>query len=271
MDYLNLKGAQVPKLGLGTWQMSGEDCRSAVRDALELGYRHIDTAQMYGNEDEVGSGLADSKIPRDEVFVTTKVWLGNLEPDALVDSIGASLTRLDTPYADLTLIHWPSDEVPIEESLAALRFLQKEGRTRHIGVSNFTPTLLKQAASVVPIFCNQVEYHPFLGQTELLELVRSLDLMLTAYSPLARGQVNDSKVLRDIGAQHDKSPAQVALRWLVQQDRVAAIPKAETAEHRRANLGIFDFELTDEEMARIHHLDRGRRLIDPDFAPEWGR
>ncbi len=272
MLYLDLGGDRVPALGLGTWQLEGGDARDGVRHALSLGYRHLDTAQAYENEAEVGDGLRASGVDRDDVFLTTKVWLDHLAYGDLIASADASLRRLKVDYVDLLLIHWPSEEVELAETLDALQEVQHAEKTRHIGVSNFTPSLLAEALRLAPgLVCDQVEYHPYLDQRALLEVVREHGLFLTAYSPLARGKVLEDAVIREIADGHGKRPAQVALRWLVQQDRVAAIPKASSAAHRAANLDVFDFALSDEEMARIAGLaQEDGRLIDPAFAPEWG-
>lgn len=264
-----IQGAEVPALGLGTWQLEGDDCVEAVADALELGYRHLDTAQIYGNETDVGRGIARSGLPRDEIWLTTKVWMENAAFDDVLRSTEASLRRLDVDFVDLLLLHWPNEEVPLSETLSAMRRLQEDGVARHLGVSNFPPDLLDEALDEAEIFCNQVEYHPFLGQDEILEICHEWDLLLTAYSPLARGRVTDDATLRSIAEAHGKTPAQVAVRWLLQQEQVAAIPKASSAEHRRSNLDVFDFELSDGEVERIHGLARGQRLVDPEFAPAW--
>ena len=269
MEYVTVNGDDVPALGLGTWQISGPACRRAVRDALAVGYRHIDTAQAYGNEAEVGSGIADADIDRDEVFLTTKVWHRNLAHDAVLRTTDESLQKLGTDYVDLLLIHWPVDDVPLRETLDAMMELRDRGKARHIGVSNFTPSLLERAIDHAPIACNQVEYHPYLGQGSLLKIARTHDLMLTAYSPLARGRVTSDPTLTAIADDHDKTAAQVALRWLVQQDRVSTIPKAASHDHRVANFDIFDFELSDDEMEKVNALERGQRVIDPGFAPDW--
>ena len=269
MEVREIQGHRVPALGFGTFEMEGRSCYDGVREALDLGYRHLDTAQMYGNEEQVGRAIRDSGVPRDEIFLTTKVWYENLAPEAVRRTTEASLRKLAVDTVDLLLIHWPNDRVPLEQTLAAMVELRRQGRTRQVGVSNFTPTLLRQALELAPVFCNQVEYHPFLGQESLVELAREHDLLLTAYSPLARGRVAGDPTLREIGDSHGKTEAQVALRWLVQQPNVAAIPKASTPEHRRANFDIFDFELSAEEMRRIHGLARGQRMIDPSFAPAW--
>lgn len=271
MKYATIQGEPVPALGLGTWQLEGAPCRRAVEHALDLGYRHVDTAQAYQNEEAVGEGIRNAAVDRDQLFLTTKVQYDSLQPDAVRRTTEASLRKLQVEYVDLLLIHWPSEDVPLARTLAAFRALQEEGKTRHIGVSNFTPSLLQEALEHAPIFCNQVEYHPFLGQETLLEMARAHDFMLTAYSPLARGQVLQNHTLREIGEAHGKSPVQVTLRWLIQQAQVAAIPKAASPEHRAGNFDLFDFSLSDDEMDRIFRLDRDERIIDPSFAPTWER
>lgn len=273
MIYKTIQDTYIPALGLGTWQLTGEDCRTGVAHALDLGYRHIDTAQAYENEREVGQGLADASVDRSDIFLTTKVWRTNLAPDAVRTSTEESLRKLGTDYVDLLLIHWPVDDVPLEDTLDAMLQLRDEGKTRQIGVSNFTPSLVQQAvdhvAGEAPIFANQVEYHPFLDQRDLLMLARQHDFTLTAYSPLARGKVLNEEVIQNIAALHGKSAAQVALRWLLQQDKVTAIPKAKSAEHRAANFDVFDFELDEAEMDKISTLAAEERQVDPSFAPAW--
>lgn len=271
MLYIDLDNERVPALGLGTWQLKGDAARTGVVHALDLGYRHIDTAQAYENEAEVGDGLRDADVDRDDVFLTTKIWTGNLRHHDLLRSADDSLRRLKVDYVDLLLLHWPSEEVEMAESLDALQEVQHAGKARHIGVSNYTPSLLREARRLAPgLVCDQVEYHPFLDQSALLEVIREHGMFLTAYSPLARGGVMDDDTLKEIAETHGKSPAQVTLRWLLQQDHVAAIPKASSDKHRTANFDVFDFELSDEEMNRIHGLAReDGRIIDPDFAPDW--
>ncbi len=272
MRYVEVQGERVPALGFGTWQLSGKAAVEAVQHALELGYRHIDTAQMYRNEAQVGQALADSGLDRGEVFLTTKLQPRNLEADRVPRSTRESLERLQTDYVDLLLIHWPAFSASMEATLEAMVDLREEGTVRHIGVSNFTPSLLREALDRAPIFCNQVEYHPYLAQPDLRSLAVERDLMLTAYSPLAKGRVIDDEVLEEIGSRHGKTAAQVSLRWLIQQDHVAAIPRSGDRDHRAANFDIFDFELSEEEMASIDGLDDARRLIDPaDLAPDWER
>ncbi|MDX1710464.1 MAG: aldo/keto reductase [Rhodovibrionaceae bacterium] len=272
MRYVERKGARVPALGFGTWQLKGDECVDMVRFALdEVGYRHIDTAQAYENEDEVGQAIADSDADRDEVFLTTKVWMDRLEPDDMKRSAEESLQRLKTDYVDLLLIHWPNPEVDLDASLRALEELKSAGKARHIGVSNFTVKLLKEAVEEhgADLLCNQVEYHPFMSQTPVLDYLRGADMMLTAYCPIAQGETFGNPVLKRIGQTHDKNEAQVALRWLIEQDGVAAIPRTSNKDHCRQNFEIFDFALSDGEIAEIDGLEKGARLINPSWAPAW--
>ena len=266
---LTVQGVEIPKLGFGTWQITGRDCEVAVRDALELGYRHIDTARAYGNEAQVGQGLHDSGLNRDEVFLTTKLWYTDLRAAGVHDQVERSLRALRTEYLDLLLIHWPSPEIPVAETLGAMLEARDAGRVRHLGVSNFPAALLREALEHAPLICDQVEYHPYLGQPELLALARERDLMLTAYSPLAQGAALRDPLLREIAAAHGRSPGQVVLRWLLDQPQVAAVPKAARHEHRVANLDVFGFELSDMQRGAIAGLERGRRTIDPGWSPDW--
>jgi 2,5-diketo-D-gluconate reductase B len=266
---LDVQGIEIPKLGLGTWQLKGEDCVEAVRDAIELGYRHIDTARAYGNETQVGQGLHDSGRNRDEIFLTTKVWYTDLRAIGVHDQVEQSLRALRTDYIDLLLIHWPNRRVPLAETLAAMLEARDAGRVRHLGVANFPSGLLREALEHAPLICNPVEYHPYLAQPQVLEVVRERRIMATAYSPLAQGAVLRDGTLVEIAEAHDRSPAQVALRWLLDQPHVCAVPKAAAREHRATNLDVFDFELTDEERARIDGLQRGYRTIAPPWAPDW--
>ncbi len=271
MKTIHVNGVSVPALGLGTWQMEGEACRRAVAEGLAMGYRHVDTAQMYGNEAEVGQGIRDSGVPREEIFLTTKVWMDRLHYDDLRASAEESLRKLNVDAVDLLLIHWPNAEVPLAESLRAMQDLQRDGKVKFVGVSNFNVDLLREAVehNGADIVCNQVEYHPFLSQHAVLDYARRHGLFVTAYCPLAKGRAMDDPTLAEIGRKHGKSGAQVALRWLVQQDDVAAIPKAAKPEHARANLDIFDFELDAEDLERIAELPGRERLIDPGWAPRW--
>lgn len=270
MDVVEARGARIPRIGFGTWQLEGTDCQEGVRDALELGYRHLDTARAYGNEREVGRGLADSGVDRDEVFVTTKVWRDDLEPSRLRRSAESSLRDLGLDHVDLLLVHWPHDQVPLERTLEEMERLRDEDRTRHVGVSNFPPPLLRRALELAPVVCDQVELHPFLGQDALLEIAAERELAITAYSPLAGGRVPEDPVLAEIAEQVGGTPAQVALRWLLDRDpRIVVIPKASSHDRRAENLQAFDLSLSREQRARIDVLPKDRRDIDPEFAPDW--
>ncbi len=256
MEYQTIKGEKVPSLGLGTYRLTGEACERAVERGLQVGYRHLDTAQMYCNEAEVGRGIEDSGVDRGEIFLTTKVWPSDFTHDRVISKTRESLKKLGTDYVDLLLMHWPGDGVPLGETLGAMRELQQEGGVLHIGVSNFSPSLVEEATEHAEIFCNQVQYHPYRDQNTLRDQAQKLDYLLTAYTPLSRGGVQDDATLREIGEAHNKTATQVALRWLVQQDKVSAIPKATSEEHLKENLDVFDFELSEEEMDRISSLSR---------------
>jgi len=271
MKHIEVKGARVPALGLGTWQLSGRTCSEAVRQALELGYRHIDTAQMYGNENEVGRAIRESGIARGEIFLTTKLAPGNLTAPLVRRTAEESLKRLGLDHVDLLLIHWPSGEAPLGETLDAMAKLRAQGRTRFIGVSNFNVKLLQAAVEShgADILCNQVEYHPFLSQRAVMGALKGHGMMLTAYAPLGRGQVQRDPALSEIGRKHGKSAAQVALRWLIDQENVAAIPKAASRAHAAANIDIFDFELAAEDRAALDAMRGNLRIVDPGWGPHW--
>jgi 2,5-diketo-D-gluconate reductase B len=270
MIHLDVQGVAVPALGFGTWQLNGEDGRHAIEAALDVGYRHLDTARSYGNEAEVGRALRNSGVPREDVFLTTKVWLDDLRYRAVLRALDESLRALRMDYVDLLLVHWPNEAVELEETLDAFQEARARGKTRLLGVSNFTPALLEQALERVPDLANvQVEYHPFLGQDTLLEVVRKHGLFLTAYSPIARGAVVHEQAIQEIAAVHGRSAIQVTLRWLLQQDRVAAVPRSSDPAHIRANFEVFDFALAEEEMDAISALARGMRMVDPAWAPAW--
>ena len=249
-------GGAMPALGFGTWQLRGSACEHAVRTALDLGYRHIDTAEMYGNEREVGAALTASGVHRQDVFLTTKVWPDHFRAAALKKAAADSLRRLGTDYVDLLLLHWPSSEVPLAETIGALNEVAAAGQARAIGVSNFSVDLMRQAAdlSTAPITCNQVQFHVLHPQPALLDHARAHHVAVVAYSPLAKGRLVDHPVLTRIGAKHGKTASQVALRWLVQQDGVAAIPKASRAPNIRANLEIFDFSLDPSDLQQLASL-----------------
>ncbi len=266
---LEIQGSTVPKLGFGTWEILGRDCREAVSDALEIGYRHIDTAQAYDNEAAVGKALAASSIPREELFLTTKLWRDEYARDRVRPSAEGSLERLQVDCVDLLLLHWPNDDMPLEETLGELAELREDGLIKHFGVSNFPAGMLREALSVAPIFADQVEFHPFLGQDALVALAAEKDFMVTAYSPLARGKVPSDGTIRTIGDAHGKSAGQVALRWLLDKPQVCTLPKASRHERRVENFEVFDFALSDEERAAIEALPKNERIIDPGWAPDW--
>lgn len=260
----------MPSLGFGTWELEGPVAREAVADALALGYRHIDTARAYGNEREVGEGLRDAGVPREEVWVTTKVWRDDLDPDSLRRSAEASLRDLGLDRVDLLLVHWPNPAIRLGDTLAALHRVRQDGLTRHIGVANFPSALLREAVSEFPIFCNQVEYHPYLDQRKVLDAAHAHRIVVTAYSPLGSGGLLRDEVLSEIAATRGCTTAQVVLRWLLDQSGVAAIPRSASHEHRAENLAALDQPpMTYEERARIDALANGRRFIDPSFAPAW--
>jgi 2,5-diketo-D-gluconate reductase B len=266
---VRVQGAVVPALGFGTWQIEGNDAREAVRDALEIGYRQIDTAKAYGNEREVGEGLKESGVPREEIWLTTKVPHDEASPAQVREAAESSLELLGVDYVDLLLLHWPSPDVPLGETIVALDLLRRDGKARHIGVSNFPAGLLSQAREIAPLLCDQVEYHPFLDQKKLLKLAEEHDLLITAYSPLAHGKVPDDAALKEIGEAHGKTAGQVALRWLLDQPNVSPIPKASSHERRVENFEVFDFELSDEERKRIDDLPKDVRTANPPWAPDW--
>jgi 2,5-diketo-D-gluconate reductase B len=262
---------RIPRIGLGTWQLRGEEAAKAVEGAIGLGYRHIDTAAMYGNEEAVGAGIAASGIPRGEIFLTTKVWWTELAPDALRASAEASLKRLGTPYADLVLIHWPARGMDLAAALGALARLREDGLARAVGVSNFPPGLLRRALdlAIAPIAALQVECHVYLWQEPLAALCRQHGLAMTAYSPVAKAQVNDDPVIRRIAARHGATPVQVALAWLLAQENLVAIPKSGRAQGQRENLAAAAVALDAADLAAIAALPKDRRLVNPDFAPDW--
>lgn len=263
----------LPAIGMGTFRLKGDDAREAVKSALSLGYRHIDTAQMYENESEVGDGITSSGIPRRNIFLTTKIWHDQLEPSDLINSLHDSLQRLKTDHVDLALIHWPSpdDSIAMKDYLGALRDAQREGLATHIGVSNFTCAQMDQAVKILgegTLLTNQVEVHPYLANRKVVEHAQKLRLTVTGYMPLAVGKVLDDEVLNDIASSHNVTPAQVALAWVAARD-VVVIPSSTRPSHQKANLDALNIELSDDEIARIDQLDRGERIANPSFAPDW--
>ncbi|WP_440994948.1 aldo/keto reductase [Arhodomonas sp. SL1] len=273
MKLVETNGADIPKIGFGTFQLEPEVAQARVRDALAVGCRHIDTAQMYNNEAAVGEAIRDSGVPREDIFVTTKVWVDRFRDGDLQRSTEESLKRLGLEYVDLLLLHWPNPEVPLEETVGALNDTRRRGMTRHIGVSNFTVNLLREAvaATEYPLVTNQVEFHPHLSQAPVREELARHDMALTAYCPLGQGRVLEEPAIRRIAEAHGKDPGQVVLRWHYQQPDVIAIPRSARAERVRSNMDLLDFELSDAEMAEISSLAReDGRIINPDsLAPAW--
>jgi 2,5-diketo-D-gluconate reductase B len=271
MEQLQTQGINLPRLGLGTYRMQGDACRAAVESALALGYRHIDTAEMYGNEEAIGAAIAAAGIPRKDLHVTTKVWNENLAPDAIRRAFDTSLKKLRLDQIDLYLVHWPAPNMNLPAMFETLMKLKQDGRTRAIGVANFNVALLKTVVEEIkaPIACNQVEYHVMLDQTVLRKYMTGKSLPLVAYCPLAQGRAASNETLIAIGKKHGATAAQVALKWLLDQDGVAAIPKASRAESQRANLDALNIGLDDEDRQAIANLPKDRRCVSPGFAPAW--
>jgi 2,5-diketo-D-gluconate reductase B len=271
VQFVEANGARIPAIGLGTWELRGRTCARVIEQAIKLGYRHIDTAQVYENERDVGDGIRASHVARSEIFVTTKIWTTHFAPHNLERSVKESLTRLRMTEVDLLLLHWPSAHVPLEETLGALAHAKRMGLAKHIGVSNFTVALIDQAVAACPepLVCDQVEYHPYLDQAKVRAACSENGLALVAYSPIAKGHVRGDETLAAIGRTHGKSASQVCLRWLVQQG-VVAIPRTSKVERLSENIDIFDFMLSEDEMVAISALSRSDgRLTDYGFAPKW--
>ena len=271
MDYLQTQGIRIPRLGLGTFRMQGDACRTAVESALSLGYRHIDTAEMYANEEAIGAAIKSSGVPRNELHLTTKVWNENLAPEAIRRAFDASLKKLRLDVVDLYLVHWPSRTMNLPAVFETLIRLKEEGRTRAIGVANFTLALLKTTVEEIraPIACNQIEYHVFLDASKVKKYLDAKSIPLVAYCPLAQGRAADDPTLIAIGRKHNASAAQVALKWLLEQDGVAAIPKASRAESQKANLDALGVQLDGDDRKAIAALPKARRFVNPGFAPAW--
>jgi 2,5-diketo-D-gluconate reductase B len=271
MESLQTQGIALPRLGLGTFRMQGDVCRAAVESALALGYRHIDTAEMYGNEEAIGAALAATGVKRSDLHITTKVWPENLAPDAIRRAFDTSLKKLGLDQVDLYLVHWPSQGMDLPAIFETLQSLKEEGRTRAIGVANFTTALLKTVVDEIraPIACNQVEYHVMLDQTRLRGYLAARSIPLVAYCPLAQGRAAADETLMAIGRKHGFSAAQVALKWLLDQDGVAAIPKASRRESQQANLDALKLTLDDADRKAIAALPKNKRWVNPGFAPAW--
>jgi len=267
--------ANIPVLGLGTWQSTGQDCIDVVSQALKMGYEHIDTAQAYDNEKEVGEGIKQSGVARDKFFLTTKIFPDDMkfEPEKLIAAAKRSLADLDTDYVDLLLLHWPDDRVPLSETIPALCELQKQGLTRNIGVSNFNIANIIEAKKYadVPIVVNQVEFHPFIKQNTLQTFLNNHHILLEAYSPLARGDVFDNDIIKEIAEKHGVTPAQISLAWILSDKHRIAIPKTSNPEHLQGNLDAINIQLSADELERIGSLARsdGRKIEHPDYTPVW--
>jgi diketogulonate reductase-like aldo/keto reductase len=275
IPHVTAGGASIPVIGYGTWPLKGEECARAVATALECGYRHIDTAAMYENETAVGEGLRASGIARDDIWVTTKVWWENIADGALQRSADASLGRLGLEQVDLLLIHWPSKAVPLPESIRALNVVKRRGLARHIGVSNFPSRMLDEAVALSeePIVANQCEYHPHLDQSKVLAACRRHGVAFVSYCPLGRGSVGgvlEEEAVREIAERTGRTPAQVVLRWHIQQRGVVAVPKSGNPKRIAENFDVFGFELEEADMRRLSTLAKpDGRVVNLAFAPEW--
>lgn len=266
-------GARIPLIGLGTWELRGRTCARVVEQALRLGYSHIDTAEIYENERDVGEGLHAAGVRRNDVFVTTKIWPSHFAPRELERAARECLARLRLSDVDILLLHWPNPQVPLSETIGALCKVKRDGLARHIGISNFTVALIEDAVklSSEPLVCDQIEYHPFLDQSKVIAACRAHGMAVVAYSPIARGAVRNDRVLARIAAAHKKTAVQVCLRFLVQQD-VVVIPRTSKLERLSENAAIFDFKLSDEDMNEIAALARrDGRIVDWAYSgrPNW--
>ncbi|KAA1001717.1 aldo/keto reductase [Paraburkholderia panacisoli] len=265
--------AAIPALGYGTYGMSPHEVHRVLPAALRAGFRHIDTAQVYGNEAEVGDCIAASGIPRAEVFITTKVWVSNYHPARFALSVDESLRKLKSDYIDLLLLHWPGSDIPLPEQIGALNAVARAGKVRHIGVSNYNRALMADAIrlSAIPLVTNQFEYHPYLNQSLLIDSTLKAGLAVTGYCGMAVGQVLADPVLKEMAARYGKTIAQIVLRWLVQQDGVVALSRTSRIERLPENLAIFDFEVKAADMDAIHALARpNSRIVNPPgLAPQW--
>jgi 2,5-diketo-D-gluconate reductase B len=273
MHSVHSHGAEIPALGFGTYGMTDEQLLKILPAAISAGFYHIDTAQLYQNESGVGEAWRGSGVARNQLFITTKVWVANFRPESFVPSVNDSLRRLRTDYIDLLLLHWPSEEVPLKAQIDSLNTLVDQGKTRYIGVSNYNTALLESAAraSRYPLVTHQFEYHPFLNQRRVIHTTRGLGMTITAYCPMAIGRVFTEPVLLDIAKQHRRSVAQVVLRWVIQQPGMIALSRTTNPSRLAENVGVFDFELHASDMERIHALAQpNSRIVNPaGLAPRW--
>jgi diketogulonate reductase-like aldo/keto reductase len=271
MKIVEANGARIPAVGLGTWELRGDDCVRLINEAAKIGYRHFDTAQKYENEAAVGEGLLKCGLKRDEYFLTTKIWPEDFHAKDFARVARECLARLKHDHVDLLLLHWPSKSIPLAETLGALVQAKKDGLTKHIGLSNFTVPMLDEVAKLTsePIVCDQIELHPYLDAKKITAACKKHGLAVVAYCPIARGRITGDALLADIGKKYHKSTAQVSLRYLVQQGYVV-IPRTSKVERLRENIAIFDFELSDADMNAIAALSTptGRVVANP-LAPVW--
>jgi diketogulonate reductase-like aldo/keto reductase len=271
MHVVEAHGAKIPAIGLGTMTLKEEVCVNAVSTALKMGYRHLDTAWFYKNEKETGEGLRASGVPREQVFICTKVRETHLQPDDFRRSVDESLANLGLPYVDLLLIHWNNPDVPFKVSIGALCKAKRDGKAKHVGVANFTTSMLAEAWAVTsePLVCNQIEVHPFINQDKVIAASKKHGMAVVAYVPIARGKVPGNEVLERIGKAHGKSSAQVSLRYLAQQGLIP-IPRTANPAHLKENLDVFDWNLSDAEMAELKKLNAANmRVVNPPHAPKW--
>jgi 2,5-diketo-D-gluconate reductase B len=271
MEKIQTQGVAIPRLGFGTFRMPGGGCQPVVESALGLGFRHIDTAAMYENEDAVGAAIASSGVKREDLFVTTKVWHDRLGRGAVRKAFDTSLSKLKLDYVDMYMVHWPSADMDLPAVLEEMMTIKADGGTRAIGVCNFNMKMIRQAVEEVraPIAALQIEYHPFMSQARMLDYVRGKGIPLTAYAPLAQGRAAHDETLQKIGDKHGVSAAQIAIAWLLDQPDVIAIPKAQKESSQRSNLDALKVKLDDEDRSAIAALPKDQRYVKPPFAPDW--
>ncbi|MEL6251853.1 MAG: aldo/keto reductase [Bacteroidota bacterium] len=271
MRTVHIKGAEIPVIGMGTYTIKGPGAAELIAEALEMGYTYLDSAQMYGNESDISKGIKLAGAEREDVFVLTKVHPENTYPDKFLASVEDSLRNLGLDHVDLLLIHWPNPKVPVQHAIAELMKAQEKGYAKFIGVSNFNISMVQTALDMgAEIVTNQVEYHCFLNQDKLKNFLQQHGISLTAYSPLGQGMVIGNPVLKEIGDKYSKTEAQVALRWLIEQDQVLAIPRSSSKKRLASNLEVFDFWLSEEDKQAIDKLRfTNRRMVDWQYSPDW--
>ncbi|MEO1023016.1 MAG: aldo/keto reductase [Bacteroidota bacterium] len=266
-----IQETEVPELGLSTFKLFGKECTLVIQKAIELGFRHFDLAQDHKNERDVGEAIRKTRLPREQLFITTKLWHTNLEEDRVIASTEHALSEMELDYMDLLLIHWPNPEVELRETVEAMLSLRDQGKVLHIGASNFTMDLMSEFNEEIgaPVFCNQIEYHPFIGPFDMLDYASVHDIMLGAYLPTAGGKIAHNDLIQHIAKKYGKSPAQIALRWLIEQEQVIAIPTFSDLQELEEYVQIYDFQLEDEDFYAIDDLEKSIRINNPEFAPDW--